>query len=220
MIEFPVPQLVKRELFPNSKVERVTFFGFADAHEGDPLYQIVYDTAQLVAKAGYTVVDGGGPGVMAAASQGAKSVGGKTIGVTFYPKDAANFEGQYKGNVMDEEIVTQNYIERTLRLMEYGQVYLVFKGGTGTISEFGMSWGMARLYFGHHKPFILVGEGWDEIIEVFAKHMKIRDEELRVFTIAYTPEQVLQELLEFDEEISHDRPEYHAVSPNEQPFVI
>ena len=85
--------------------------------------------------------------------------------------------------------------------MERGQVYVIFNGGTGTISEFGMAWGLARLYFGHHKPLILYGDFWMDIIAAFKKNMKIRPEEMRVFKYANTPHGVLQAICEFGTEI-------------------
>ena len=182
-------------------IERVAIFGFADAKENEQLYLDVVETTRLLAENGYIVVDGGGPGVMRAATEGAKKGGGKTIGVTFYPQDARNFEGKDVLNMVDEEIITHNYVERTLTLLERGQIYVIFNGGTGTISEFAMAWGLARLYFGHHKPLILFGSYWEEIIETFKKNMKIRPEELRVFKIVNDPHAVLEAICEFGREI-------------------
>jgi len=87
-----------------------------------------------------------------------------------------------------------NYVERTVRLLEEGDIYIFFNGGTGTVSEFGMAWGLARLYFGHHKPLILFGEFWHEILEAFGRNMLIRPEEIRVYRIVTTPEEVLEEI--------------------------
>lgn len=182
-------------------IDRVAIFGFADAKEGDGLFEEVLEVAKALAQAGYTVVDGGGPGVMLAATMGAKLGGGKVTGVTFYPKDAMNFEGRDPKNEIDEEVITHSYVERTLRLLERGQIYIIFNGGTGTISEFSMAWGLARLYFGHHKPLILYGSFWPEIIEVFKKHMKIRAEEMHTFKYANSPKEVLSAIVEFSQEI-------------------
>ncbi|MDQ3239354.1 MAG: hypothetical protein M3P33_02410, partial [bacterium] len=91
----------KKAHFPDWKVERVAFFGFADSLRNDEEYKFAYKTAKLCALEGYTVVDGGGPGVMEASSRGAKDGNGKTIGVTFYPKNALNFEGKSTTNVLD-----------------------------------------------------------------------------------------------------------------------
>ncbi len=143
------------------KIRQIAYFGFADADPKDPLYKEAYECAKFLTGKGYVAINGGGPGVMRAVSEGAKAAMGTVIGATFYPKDISNFEGRDKSNPLDIEIKCKNYLERTLKLLELGDVYVIFKGGTGTVSEFGMSWGLARLYFGHHKPLILYGEFWN-----------------------------------------------------------
>jgi predicted Rossmann-fold nucleotide-binding protein len=82
--------------------------------------------------------------------------------------------------------------------LELGDVYVIFNGGTGTISEFGMAWGLARLFFGKHKPMILYGSWWYEIMEAFGRNMLLREEELRVYEIVSSPEQVLEKIKELD----------------------
>lgn len=183
-------------------IQYIAIFGYADCKEGDHLYKDVYEVSKKIAQAGYIVVNGGGPGVMKAATMGAKSVGGHVIGVTFYPHDIDNFEGRDETNKVDEEIKAQSYIERTLTLMKEGQVYVIFNGGTGTISEFSMAWGLARLYFGHHKPLILYGGFWKKIIKAFEENMLLRKEELRVFKIVDSPGEVLNAIKKFEEEIA------------------
>jgi len=173
-------------------IKNVTVFGYSEAKPKDPLYQEVYETAKLLAQAGYTIVNGGGPGLMRAASEGAKDGGGMAIGVTFYPSGATHFEGRDLGNPVDKEIVTANYLERTLTLIEMGDVFVIFKGGTGTISEFAMAWGLARIYYGSHKPIIFYGSFWHEILESFGRNMFLRPEELQVYRIVDSPKEVLE----------------------------
>ncbi|KKS13129.1 MAG: hypothetical protein UU67_C0031G0002 [Candidatus Daviesbacteria bacterium GW2011_GWB1_41_5] len=193
-------------------IDNVAIFGFADAEEESQLYKDAYGVAKALAEAGYTVVDGGGPGVMKAASCGAKAGGGKVIGVTYYPKDMKNFEGRCPENPLDSEIKTQNYVERTLTLMKEGQVYVVFNGGSGTLSELGMAWGLARLQFGHHKPIILYGDFWIEILQALKKSMLLRPEEIEVYKIANSPEGVLRTILFFEDEIKKGNYEYLKIS--------
>ncbi len=198
-------------------VKTVSCLGFADAGPEDPLYKEAYAVGAALAKAGFVVANGGGPGVMRATSEGAKSTGGHVVGVTFYPKDVANFEGRDKNNPIDEEIKTDNYLARTLKLLEVGQAYVIFRGGTGTISEFGMAWGLARLYFGHHKPLILYGKFWEDIMVSFMSHMRMRPEEFQVYRIATTPQEVLDSLELFEVMLKHDNREYN---PAEKPFQL
>lgn len=193
------------------KIEKVTFLGYADAKEADDPFKAAFEVAKLCAKAGYTIVNGGGPGIMKASTLGAKSVGGKAIGVTFYPKDIPIFEGRDESNKVDQLIVCANYVERTLKLLAIGQIHIIFNGGTGTISEFGMAWGLAHLYFGHHKPLILYGDFWQEIIFAFTKGMYIRPEERQVFKIVNQPQQALDAISEFQKMI--ETQDHNHVNP-------
>jgi uncharacterized protein (TIGR00730 family) len=181
-------------------IRNVAIFGFSQAKPKDKLYKEVFLVAKILAKEGYVIVNGGGPGVMRAASEGAKAGGGKTIGIYFSPVGMTNFEGRDPKNPLDEEILVSNYVERTIKLLEYGDCYIIFNGGTGTISEFGMAWGLARLYFGHHKPLVLYGEFWEEIIETFRKNMLLRGEELKVYRIVKTPQEALIAIRELGQE--------------------
>ncbi len=184
------------------KIRQVAYFGFADAAQNDPLYKEAFECAKYLTSKGFVAINGGGPGTMKAVSEGAKAAGGTAVGVTFYPKDITNFEGRDPNNPMDIEIKTKNYLERTLKLLETGDVYVVFKGGTGTISEFGMAWGLARLYFGHHKPLILYGEFWNHIIAAFINNMRIRPEDLKVYKVVNTPEEAYQAIQTFEEMVT------------------
>ncbi len=180
-------------------IQQIVLFGFADTKPGDKLYEEAYRVAYLLAKVGYTIVDGGGPGVMEAASRGGKAGGGKVVAVTLNPKYAPDhFEGKSVRNPADVEIQTDNYVERTVTLLKEGQVYVIFNGASGTMSEFAMAWGMARIYFGHHKPLILYGKFWHNIMKALRNNLLVRPEELKVYKIVTTPQEVLAAIKEFE----------------------
>ncbi len=199
-------------------VQNVAIFGYADALENGHLFDAVRGVSKKLAEAGYVVVDGGGPGVMRAATIGAKEGGGKVIGVTLYSEDIPNFEGRDPKNLFDEEIKTTNFVERTLALMKTGQVYVVFNGGTGTISEFGMAWGLAKLYFGHHKPLILYGRFWENIIKAFKENMLLRPQELEVYKIVDSPDGVLDAIKGFEDELKKN--EHKHASSTKDSFTV
>jgi len=179
------------------EIEKVTFFGHSEAEPGSKEFQAAKESARLLAERGITIVNGAGPGIMKASTLGAKEAGGKSIGVGFEAEGMTFFEGRDQSNPVDEEITAVDYWQRTKKLLELGDVYLIFNGGTGTISEFGMAWGLARLFFGKHKPMLLYGEWWHDIMEAFGENMRLRDEELRVYEIVTTPVQVVEEIKEF-----------------------
>ncbi len=165
------------------KFKKVAFFGDAAVLSESSYYQAAFHSAKKLAKMGYTIVNGGGPGIMDAATRGAESVGGKTESVTFVPEHATGFEGRYLANITDKEIKTNNYIERMYKLMEQADIFLIFQGGTGTLSELGTAWILAKLYYGHHKPFILVGSFWRKVIGAIHDNLLIDAKEMDVFRI-------------------------------------
>lgn len=178
-------------------IRNIAFFGDANIPESDPVYKDAFEIAKNLAKK-FTIVNGGGPGVMDASTQGAESAGGETLSVTFQPTDAPGFEGRYLGNVTDKEIMTQNYIERMFKLMEHADVYIIFKGGSGTLSEFATAWVLGKLYFGHHKPFILYGEFWKEIVQAIEKNMNIDEQEMEVFRVVTKKKDIVPTISHFE----------------------
>lgn len=189
-------------------IKNVAFFGDANIPKGSEDYIAAFEAARLLAQEGYAIVNGGGPGIMDASTQGAESVGGKTVAVTFAPKDASSFEGRYLKNLdrVDREIVTNDYIRRMFALIEESDVFVIFKGGSGTLSEFGTVWVLSNIYFGHHKPFLLYGAHWWEIVEVIHRNMNIDKQEMECFKIVETKEEVLKAIERFEwemEQVDH-----------------
>ena len=80
-----------------------------------------------------------------------------------------------------------------------------------------MAWGLARLYMGHHKPLILYGKFWENIMATFMANMRMRPEEFQVYRIATTPEEVVESLEVFEFMLKHD---HKAFNPAEKAFQI
>jgi uncharacterized protein (TIGR00725 family) len=183
-------------------IRYVGIFGSADVDENHPLYHEAFNVARYLAYHEKVIVDGGGPGVMDAATRGAKSVGGQTIAVTFYPDDMPEFEGRYFKNIVDKEIKTANYIERMFGLMDHSDAFVIFEGGTGTLSEWATAWLLAHLYYGNHKPLILYGEFWKEVMRVINQHFFIGEKENEIYKIVKDEEEMIAALQEFELELA------------------
>lgn len=190
------------------KIKNIAFFGYSEAKPETKLYKEAFNLAKLLAGEGYVIINGGGPGVMNASTQGALAGGGETLAVTFYPKNAPGFEGRYIKNTTDKEVKTGNYVERMFKLLEHGDIYIVFKGGTGTLSEFATAWCLARLYYGHHKPFLLYGKQWKKIISVLRENLFLRGNEEKIFKIVSTPCEVFEGIKEFKKEGKNGKSRY------------
>jgi uncharacterized protein (TIGR00725 family) len=183
------------------QLKRIAIFGSADVDPEHPLYRDAFNVARTLAYHDKIIVDGGGPGVMDAATKGAQSAGGSTIVVTFYPDDAPEFEGRFVDNKGDREIITANYIERMFGLMDNADAFVCFQGGTGTLSEWATAWLLAHLYYGKHKPLILYGEFWNNVMRVIKDNFFIGEKEERVYRIVKNEEELMQALEEFEAEL-------------------
>lgn len=185
----------------NKAIKSVAIFGCSCGEAGDEHYENARLTAFEIAKSGRTIVNGGGPGVMLASTLGAKEADGKVKLVYYKPELASQFEGGNTDNIADESYEEANYILRTKKLLELADIYVIFNGGTGTISEFAMAWGVARLYIDHHKPLILFGKFWHEIMNVFKKNMLVREDEYTLFSIVESPEEAMKEIEKYDKKL-------------------
>jgi uncharacterized protein (TIGR00730 family) len=160
----------------------VTVFGSSRAMPESNTYKQAFELGKLLAEAGFTVCNGGYGGIMEASSQGAKRFGGRTIGIT-----AKVFEKKPANILIDEEIYTENYIERLGKLTQIADAFIVLKGGVGTLSELSLVWCMTVI--GEmRKPIILVGDSWQKVIKNMLKHLVIAHQEKQVLSIVNTPE--------------------------------
>lgn len=178
-------------------IKRVTFFGDGEAKENQKHFQDAVKVAKLLAENGYIIVNGGGPGVMKAATEGAKMGKGRVeVVILDEDKQPNNYEGVDRENVRqaDKVFSMPTYESRLKKLMELGDAFVIFKGGTGTISEIGMVWNRAKYDFGHHEPLIFFGKFWKKIIKDLIKGLDLEDKEKEVMTVVTKAEEVLASL--------------------------
>ncbi len=144
----------------------VAIFGSGVAKEGSQRFRIAYEIGFLLAKAGFTVVNGGYGGGMLASAKGAKEAGGKTIGVT------ADDFGSTRNQFIDQEIRKKTWQERLHQLIKYGDGYIVLDGGTGTLAELAVVLEMRNKKF-HAKPIVVLGRHMESVIRVLKRNPEI-----------------------------------------------
>lgn len=108
----------------------VTFFGSARFPENHQYYELARQTAQLIAQSGFTVMTGGGPGIMEASNRGAKDVGGRSVGCNV----TLPFE-QKPNSYLDSFVEFNHFYVRKVMLLRYSYAFIVFPGGFGTLDE-------------------------------------------------------------------------------------
>ena len=109
----------------------VTVFGSARFKDEHPYYALARDVGARLARAGFTVMTGGGPGIMEAANRGAKDVGGRSIGCNIeLPLE------QHPNAYLDKWITFRHFFVRKVMLVKYSYAFVVLPGGFGTLDEF------------------------------------------------------------------------------------
>ena len=109
----------------------ITVFGSARFKEGHPYYALGREVGATIAQLGFTVMTGGGPGVMEAANRGAREAGGSSIGCNIQlPAE------QYANPYLDRFVTLQHFFVRKVLLFKYSYAFVILPGGFGTMDEF------------------------------------------------------------------------------------
>jgi uncharacterized protein (TIGR00730 family) len=108
----------------------VTVFGSARFKEDHAYYHLARAVGAALARAGFTVMTGGGPGIMEAANRGAREVGGRSLGCNIeLPQE------QKPNAYLDKWVTFRNFSVRKLMLVKYSYAFVVMPGGFGTLDE-------------------------------------------------------------------------------------
>jgi uncharacterized protein (TIGR00730 family) len=114
-----------------AKVEKgVTFFGSARTAPDDPQYLAAAETATLLAKEGFSIITGAGPGIMEAANKGARAGGGHSVGCNI----ELPFE-QGANPYVDTQVDFRYFFVRKTMFIKYSVGFVIFPGGFGTLDE-------------------------------------------------------------------------------------
>jgi uncharacterized protein (TIGR00730 family) len=108
----------------------VTFFGSARFKEDHPYYEAARELARRVGQVGFTIMTGGGPGIMEAANRGARDAGARSIGCNIVlPHE------QYANPFLDISLTFERFFVRKVLLLKYSVAFVVMPGGAGTVDE-------------------------------------------------------------------------------------
>lgn len=109
----------------------VTFFGSARFKEDHPYYGVTRELARRVGRVGFTIMTGGGPGLMEAANRGARDVGARSVGCNIVlPHE------QFANPYLDVSLTFDRFFVRKVLLVKYSICFVVMPGGAGTVDEF------------------------------------------------------------------------------------
>jgi uncharacterized protein (TIGR00730 family) len=141
----------------------VTVFGSARFTEGQPYYQLAREVGAGLARAGFTVMTGGGPGIMEAANRGAKEIGGYSVGCNIeLPVE------QRPNRYLDRWVTFQHFAVRKIMLVKYSYAFIAMPGGFGTLDEVFETATLVQTGKIKNFPLVLMGRRyWAPMLEFF-----------------------------------------------------
>ncbi|MDH3255055.1 MAG: TIGR00730 family Rossman fold protein [Acidobacteriota bacterium] len=145
----------------------VTVFGSARFGEENPYYGVARDIGGRLARKGFSVMTGGGPGIMEAANRGAQEVGGTSIGCNIRLPHEQN-----PNPYLDVWVDFRYFFVRKLMLVKYSYAFVLMPGGFGTLDEIFETATLIQTGKIRDFPLVLVGSHyWDELLDFMRRRM-------------------------------------------------
>lgn len=147
----------------------VTVFGSARIRPGTPEYELARRMGNGIARLGFTVMTGGGPGIMEAANRGAKEAGGCSVGCNI----KLPFE-QAPNEYLDRCVTLYYFFVRKMLLVKYSYAFVVMPGGAGTLDELFEAVTLVQTHKIQDFPIVVMGtEYWRELTDLLTKMARL-----------------------------------------------
>jgi len=175
----------------------VSIFGSSRLKPGNKYYKLAEEVAYFLAKAGYAVITGSGPGIMEAANKGTKRAGGHSIGLNIQiPSE------QMPNKYVDTLLDFRYFFVRKVMFVKYAKAFVIMPGGYGTLDEFTEAINLIQTERIPKFPVVLFGsEYWKGMLDwlrgTVLKNGSISKEELNIFTVVDNPKEVVRVINKF-----------------------
>jgi uncharacterized protein (TIGR00730 family) len=169
----------------------VTIFGSARIREGHPYYAAAVGVGRRFAEAGFTVVTGGGPGLMEAANRGAREGGGVSVGFNIeLPHE------QDSNSYLDVNLTFRHFYARKTMFVKAAEGFVIFPGGFGTLDELFESLTLIQTGKVVHFPVVLFNsEYWEGLLEWSRERLltegMISPEDVELLVVSDDPEETV-----------------------------
>lgn len=186
----------------------VSVFGSARTRPDDPEYRAAQETGALLVQAGYSVITGGGPGIMEAANRGAFEAGGTSVGCNIeLPHE------QKSNDYLTLSLKFKYFFVRKMMFVKYSDAFVIFPGGFGTMDELFESLTLIQTRKIHNFPVVLFSSKyWQGMLDWLRGPMlgdgKIVEEDFRRLHVTDSPAEIVEIVKAYEpshELISHLR---------------
>lgn len=171
----------------------VTVFGSARFRADHPFYGLARDVGRGLSGLGFTVITGGGPGIMEAANRGAHESGGKSIGCNIRLA-----EEQRPNPYLDRQVTLRHFFVRKVLLIKYSYAFIAMPGGFGTMDEIFEALTLIQTRKIDQFPIVLFGKKyWQRLIELLEQMVTaktIDPSDLRLLLITDSVEEAMRHL--------------------------
>jgi uncharacterized protein (TIGR00730 family) len=178
----------------------ISLFGSARTKSDNKYYQIGMEIAEKLAKAGYGVITGGGPGVMEAANKGAQKGGGPSVGLNI----DLPFEQNHNTFIDREHNLEFDYFfVRKVIFVKYSQGFVILPGGFGTLDELFEALTLIQTKKINKRPIVLVGKDyWGGLLDwikttMLEKEQNIHQDDLDQFALVDSSDEAISYIEEF-----------------------
>ena len=173
----------------------VTIFGSARFKEDSEYYQLTRKFSAEVAKLGFTILTGGGPGLMEAANRGAKDVGGRSVGCNIVlPME------QKPNPYLDKWVNMKHFFVRKTLLIKYSYAFVIMPGGFGTLDELFEAMTLIQTKKINDFPVIIFSKDFhEELVEHIEKMKQVKtisEEDLQLFLVTDSIEEGIAHIKE------------------------
>lgn len=143
----------------------IAVFGSARVQPGSDYYELGRKTGAGIARLGFAVMTGGGPGIMEAANRGAKEAGGKSVGCNIsLPRE------QIANKYLDLQFNCKYFFVRKVLMFKYSYGFVILPGGIGTLDEFSEALTLIQTHKILNFPLVLMNRGyWEPLMPMFHK---------------------------------------------------
>jgi uncharacterized protein (TIGR00730 family) len=174
----------------------VTVFGSARFEEDHPYYLLAREVGAKLARVGFTVMTGGGPGIMEAANRGAKDVGGMSVGCNItLPTE------QRPNPYLDRWVEVRYFFVRKLLLEKYSYAFVAMPGGIGTLDEIFETAVLIQTRKIKDFPLVLMGKSyWTPLLDYLRSYPlatgAIDPEDVQRWIVSDSPDEVVEVIRE------------------------